>query len=393
VTFRQLEIKSTQGMRNYWGDIVAQINLTHPATSLNLIVDINEAGLNLKIVSDIMRQYSTSPEGTHINRNLPIQVALRAYSASPCDVASIVEKLATNHSFFVVGHPIQTLGVVDVLMVRADILGFNLADASVTFGYNVGDHMNLPSFVAQEWPPEGSRGIRALAMNTAAQRPQSLVGHYARAELSGACVSLHDATKLNKVQCKFFPDVLLLRSSAARMAAVPCTMTTVWGCASKGRIAAQDNNTLVIHFRSGDSPSHPDDFRRFTSVVAKLAKSFSRTIILGGIHADFRYYSLEASVAGSQAEYELLSAAIQEAGSQVTLQLDSAADEDMLVMYHARHLLVHRGGFSALGALLCQGTVYYTDMLAHPNKSVRFRNMMRSPRYMTFIPDTRDTPS
>ncbi len=38
----------------------------------------------------------------------------------------------------------------------------------------------------------------------------------------------------------------------------------------------------------------------------------------------------------------------------------ASADEHLCMMYEASNLLVHRGGFSLLGMILCKGKIFYT---------------------------------
>lgn len=77
-------------------------------------------------------------------------------------------------------------------------------------------------------------------------------------------------------------------------------------------------------------------------------------------------------------------AAVREAlrGERLRIVLHSTrqVDEDVFLFHAARNLMVHRGDMAALAALVCDGTVFYTDALDEYLKQNQFKWMLKDGR-------------
>lgn len=80
--------------------------------------------------------------------------------------------------------------------------------------------------------------------------------------------------------------------------------------------------------------------------------------------------------------------ALREARVHVTLHSSVGVDEDVYLFHAARNLMVHKGDVSALAAIVCDGTVYYTPLLDEYIKQNQFKWMIKNGRPAIDIPET-----
>jgi len=120
-----------------------------------------------------------------------------------------------------------------------------------------------------------------------------------------------------------------------------------------------DKNNLCIHLRSGDKICN-DDFKK---IIIEQYKKFQKIIILCGIHLDETYNNNNEKVNNLLNDLN----SILSANKNIYVYLDKP-DIHICLMYMASNLLVHQGGFSAIGSIVCTGNVFYTNSFTYVNK-------------------------
>ena len=111
------------------------------------------------------------------------------------------------------------------------------------------------------------------------------------------------------------------------------------------------SNTLTVHLRIGDYGYFSNDF---FNKFRELLLTYENCIILLG---------LEITPCGDTDK--IISTYINsiteclQMSDKIKISVASA-DEHLCMMYEASNLLVHRGGFSLLGMILCKGKIFYT---------------------------------
>ena len=111
-------------------------------------------------------------------------------------------------------------------------------------------------------------------------------------------------------------------------------------------------NTLTVHLRIGD---FGDLRENFINKFKELLKDYENCIILLGLH-----------ITPCGNTDDIISSYINaitnclQMSDKIKISVASA-DEHLCMMFEASNLLVHRGGFSLLGMILCKGKVFYTE--------------------------------
>tara|TARA_A100000164_G_scaffold339523_1_gene334628 strand:+ start:429 stop:1163 length:735 start_codon:yes stop_codon:yes gene_type:complete len=121
---------------------------------------------------------------------------------------------------------------------------------------------------------------------------------------------------------------------------------------------ARKDTTLCVHTRSGDLDVTMD----YINVIKKMSKCFDTVIILGGVHFDQVFRTRENKIRAFIHQTNL----ILEQNHNIYSFLEKP-DVHIAIMSQAKHLLVHYGGFSAIGAIVCSGNVYSTSRFHHPH--------------------------
>jgi hypothetical protein len=117
------------------------------------------------------------------------------------------------------------------------------------------------------------------------------------------------------------------------------------------------DDTLVVHIRSGDLGGNIKDFKRF---ILQTAMGFTRVYIISGLHTDERYRKLEDSLRILRIDIGQILLSLKSLGIEAKVHSSFSADHDLYMMFLSKNLLVHKGGFSALGGLVCEGRVFWT---------------------------------
>lgn len=197
--------------------------------------------------------------------------------------------------------------------------------------YDLATLLNIPSFADDTWPDDG-RSIEARAARAADSRPFSLLTFY-RSIPSGC------------VRQPYKPHLLLaldrFRSGRGRSGV-------------RGEPLVRRNQTLLIHIHADVATAKTNLSEDFVKSAIQLASRFSTVLLMPTTEHDEARSQLKADAVS-------LAKAISGEAKTVLVHNSEGQDEDLYLMHAASNLLVHRGAFSALGALVCGGTVYHTS--------------------------------
>lgn len=135
------------------------------------------------------------------------------------------------------------------------------------------------------------------------------------------------------------------------------------------------DHVMVLHVvhRTPHTENSTSLSQVFLNQAGTRAKSFRSIIILP-------FADQGASHESVQKDLDLLRNALGKAPSFISVRSSQGADEDTYLMHVAKHLMVHRGSMSALGALVCRGTVYYTPEISDYMKQNAFRWLVSDAR-------------
>lgn len=117
-------------------------------------------------------------------------------------------------------------------------------------------------------------------------------------------------------------------------------------------------STLCVHIRSGDLDVTMD----YINVIKNLSKQFQTVIVLGGVHYDQVFRLHENKIRAFVHQSNL----ILQQNHNIYSFLDKP-DVHIAVMSQSSNLLLHYGGFSAIGAIVCSGKLYATKLFHHVN--------------------------
>ena len=123
----------------------------------------------------------------------------------------------------------------------------------------------------------------------------------------------------------------------------------------------QNPNCLCVHIRSGDLNVEGD----YVNVIEKMSHRYEKVILLGGIHLDeyFKPHDIKIIDFMNQINH------ILNKNDNLFVYLDKP-DNHLCIMHKAANLMVHKGGFSCLGSILCTGNLFVThhfEFVKHPN--------------------------
>ena len=123
----------------------------------------------------------------------------------------------------------------------------------------------------------------------------------------------------------------------------------------------KDEKCLCVHIRSGDLNVEED----YVQIIEKLSHKFEKVILLGGIHLDEYFKDHHRKTVDFVNQMNM----ILNKNTNIYVYLDKP-DHHLCIMHLAANLLVHKGGFSCLGSLICSGKLYVTsrfEFANHPN--------------------------
>jgi hypothetical protein len=132
-----------------------------------------------------------------------------------------------------------------------------------------------------------------------------------------------------------------------------------------------DEKSLVIHLRLGDRGRLSQSYKNTIINTVRDLKPI-KVILLFGLHSNKAHNNNNYYLENSKKDIENIKSIIEKYTNEVIIT-NNDADTDLIIMYNASHLLVHRGGYSALGALLCKGKVYFSNEYLHFKRTKNIR--------------------
>ena len=116
----------------------------------------------------------------------------------------------------------------------------------------------------------------------------------------------------------------------------------------------QDIDNICIHVRSGDKSVE----RQFIELVEKLSKKYKNVYVMSGVHMDQYFEKNEIKITNFlNAMNNIL---INNGNIHMIL---AEPDDHLAIMYNARNLLLHKGGFSVLGSIINHGQLFVTPLM------------------------------
>ena len=109
-------------------------------------------------------------------------------------------------------------------------------------------------------------------------------------------------------------------------------------------------DTRVIHLRTGDRGDMEDDASQH---LARVAQGFDKHIVCLGMH-NSRYHNNDKAFT---VFYNTCENVLRQLGDNCRIFL-GGADQHCSIMCKALNLYVHKGGFSCMVSLLCEGNIY-----------------------------------
>jgi hypothetical protein len=214
------------------------------------------------------------------------------------------------------------------------IYGKSILNDVTGAGYNIGDLLNLPS-ISGFWKANPHNSVEELERLYVVGHsyPQSIVHYYIEARPADEPVpNLYRVIGAVKKYIAHSPVLLpeLIR-------------------------VVNDETVLCVHIRCGDKETETS----FLDLVVDLAKEYRFVYIFSGLHLDERFASNTVKIA----RFVHTMNYVLEKTSNVSVIL-AEPDVHLSMMSNAKHLLLHKGGFSAIGSLVCvEGTVYITEFM------------------------------
>lgn len=212
------------------------------------------------------------------------------------------------------------------------IYGKSLINDETGAGYNIGDLLNLPS-LSGYWkanPHNSPEELERLYLVGNAY-PQSILSYYIEAR--PAYEPVPNLYRVIGAVNKYIVNSTLLPELI--------------------RVMNQES-VLCVHIRCGDKEVEPS----FLNLIVDLAKDYRFVYIFSGLHLDERFATntIKTRKFADAMNYVL------EKTSNVSVIL-AEPDVHLSLMSKSKHLLLHKGGFSAIGTLVCEGTIYITKFM------------------------------
>jgi hypothetical protein len=212
------------------------------------------------------------------------------------------------------------------------IYGKSLLNDATGAGYNIGDLLNLPS-LSGYWKANPHNSIEELERMYVVGNsyPQSILNYYIVARP-------HDESVPN-----IYRVIGAVNKYIANSPGLPELIRVV-----------RNDNVLCVHIRCGDKEAETS----FLDLIIDLAKDYRFVYIFSGLHLDERF----ASNTVKKTRFVETMNYILEKTSNVSVIL-AEPDVHLCLMSKSNHLLLHKGGFSAIGSLVGEGTVYGTKFM------------------------------
>uniref|UniRef100_A0A6C0I9P4 Uncharacterized protein n=1 Tax=viral metagenome TaxID=1070528 RepID=A0A6C0I9P4_9ZZZZ len=205
-------------------------------------------------------------------------------------------------------------------------------------GYNIGDLLNMPS-LDDVWPQNPHADSAIL-------KRMNLIGTFFKGSV------LHNYCKGRPANEKV-PCIQRIKNSVNMF-------TDLY----KNDYAdvlklAKKKHTLCVHLRSGDLSTEND----FIDTIIKLSNEYKYVLLLSGVHADNHFKNDQQK---KENFIETINKVLSN-NNNICIFLNNP-DVHLSIMANASNLLIHKGGFSCLGSVVCTGKLFVTKHFTHVNK-------------------------
>jgi hypothetical protein len=199
-------------------------------------------------------------------------------------------------------------------------------------GYNLGDLLNCPYYLdAWSQNPHASNYMLTM-MNTKSQLyTNSILNNYCNNRPSNENVP--NIERLNNSILKYINNNNFFINNIYNF--------------------VQQSDILCVHVRSGDK-GHID--KEYINIIYNLSLQFKEVILFSGIHSDERYSNNKNSINTLIVDLNF----ILQKNNNISVYIDTA-DNHISLMSVASNLLLHKGGFSIIGSLVCKGNIFLTN--------------------------------
>lgn len=213
-----------------------------------------------------------------------------------------------------------------------------IAEDTRNAGYNIGDLLNMPA-IGDIWPSNPHANLPAL------ERMKCLGMHYQDSIVSYYCSSREDDEEP-------VPNINRIINSVEHFKAKNEKVL------EDISLIVKEPNVCCVHIRNGDLNTEDE----YINTVIKLSFLFDKIIILSGIHLDnvFRHEN------GKRENFLKTMNNILQNRDNIYIYLNTA-DIHLSIMSMASNLLIHKGGFSCLGSIVCNGNLFITKYFCHAN--------------------------
>jgi hypothetical protein len=210
--------------------------------------------------------------------------------------------------------------------------------------YNVGDLLNMPYFFAN-WnnTPHMSNSMYNIFKKTAIQYKDNILGIYNNYRID------ENEPFPNVEKIKLSVDTYIENNKANNI-----LNNLILSC--------NDDNTLVVHLRSGDQGIVED---YYIDTIVNLSVKYEKIILLCGIsqngYNSINFPSLTESINNMKISLHKLYLK----NPNIIIDLNEP-DIHLSVMRTCKNLLLHKGGYSLLGGLLFNGNNLFITKIFNP---------------------------
>ena len=224
------------------------------------------------------------------------------------------------------------------------IYGHHIPQDPISGGYNIGDLLNMP-FLGGSWSQQ-------LFTDKVLERTYLIADEYPDSILSIYCRS--------RPKSESVPNIPRIVESVKKYRDM--------NLASFKKIdtLVQSPECLCVHVRSGDIDVEQD----FITLISKLSEQYETVVIFSGILLFEKYRKSDA-----KKRYFLESInQILGKNTNIYIYLDNP-DEHFCLMSVAHNLLLHQGGFSALGYIISTKNLFITKYFTHRTSNAFTENV------------------
>jgi hypothetical protein len=223
----------------------------------------------------------------------------------------------------------KELSINDVIICDANII---VECGDRKHGYNMGDILNMP-YLSGQW--EEHNWINSKIYSKDEIYKDTIINLYCK----------------DRIQDKIVPNIpRIIRSVDEFTEKYKSNFINIYNI-------VQNPNCMCVHVRSGDLELLNGGF---ISIIINLSKKYKYIILLSGIHSDEHFKKNDQKMQNFLRDINI----ILNQGSNIYIYLNNA-DVHLSIMSNASNLLLHRGGFSALGSIVSTGNLFITKQFYH----------------------------